>query len=73
MAELQVPLFRSEKLRVSHEGRNAKVQLLDLKPILQNALELRPNTNIVGGSLEQDFKISSKIVSIGIKVGGFLR
>ena len=55
---------RTEKLRFNPDENNPKASLLDLKPVLTNALELRPDTNIVGGSVKQDFNFSAKMVCI---------
>ncbi|XP_055379019.1 uncharacterized protein LOC129610451 [Condylostylus longicornis] len=37
-----------------------KAKLLDLSLLLKNALELRPNTNIIGGSIPQDFGLEKR-------------
>ncbi len=36
------------------EGLPAKVSMLDLSAILENAMAMRPDTNIVGGSRQRD-------------------
>ena len=36
---------------------NNKAELLQFENILKSALELRPKTNIIGGSISQDFKL----------------
>ena len=39
---------------------NNKAELLQFENILKSALELRPKTNIIGGSISQDFKLNSR-------------
>ncbi|XP_043646379.1 glutamate synthase [NADH], amyloplastic isoform X1 [Drosophila teissieri] len=50
---------RTDLLRVASQ-RDAKASNLDLKLLLQPALELRPGTNIVGGSVKQDFQLEKR-------------
>ncbi|XP_017842989.1 glutamate synthase [NADH], amyloplastic isoform X2 [Drosophila busckii] len=64
MANLGIRKFqeligRTDLLRVASE-RDEKASNLDLKLLLQPALELRPNTNIVGGSVKQDFQLEKR-------------
>lgn len=42
------------------ENRSLKGSTLDLSLLLQSALELRPNTNIVGGSVKQNFELDQR-------------
>ena len=51
---------RTDLLRVRESG-NIKAKSLNLDTILQNALELRPGTNIVGGSIRQDFQLENRL------------
>ena len=53
----------TERLKFMPVSGNEKAKLLDFTPILTNALDLRPGTNIVGGSMVQDFKTKDRIVS----------
>ncbi len=53
---------RTDKLRFGPKKDNYKAGLLNFEHILKNALDIRPGINIVGGSMEQDFKIDSKLV-----------
>lgn len=58
MAQLGVRKFqdligRTDYLRAIDNGSNAKARLLNLGPILKNALHMRPGVNIVGGSDSQ--------------------
>ena len=41
-------------------NNNNKAELLQFENILKSALELRPKTNIIGGSISQDFKLNSR-------------
>ncbi|KAH8320269.1 hypothetical protein KR067_012968 [Drosophila pandora] len=50
---------RTDLLRIASQ-REAKASNLDLKLLLQPALELRPGTNIVGGSVKQDFQLEKR-------------
>ena len=43
---------RTDMLRV-RESCMDKAKLLDMSHVLKNALEMRPETNIVGGSIKQ--------------------
>lgn len=65
MANLGIRKFqdlvgRTDLLKVKKDPTNMKAQTLDLKLILKNALELRPNTNILGGSVKQDFQLDKR-------------
>ncbi|XP_067612617.1 uncharacterized protein [Eurosta solidaginis] len=50
---------RTDLLRVSSQ-RSMKSSCLDLSLLLKNALQLRPDTNIVGGSVRQDFQLEKR-------------
>lgn len=57
MASLGIRKFqdlvgRTDLLRI-RESCTDKAKLLDMSQVLKNALEIRPGTNIVGGSLQQ--------------------
>ena len=52
---------RTDLLRFKPDEKNPKAGLLDFSMILCNALSLRPNTNIVGGSLPQDFNLETRL------------
>lgn len=63
MASLGIRKFqdlvgRTDLLQV-RESCMDKAKLLDMSQILKNALEIRPGTNIVGGSVPQDFGLES--------------
>ena len=65
MAKLGVSKFqdligKTELLKM-RSGLSEKGQLLDMGKILKNALVLRPGINICGGSLCQDFELSSRM------------
>ena len=49
---IQELIGRTDLLKV-REDLNPKVNLLNFSAILTNALKMRPNTNIVGGSIAQ--------------------
>ncbi|RWS29096.1 glutamate synthase 1-like protein [Leptotrombidium deliense] len=51
---------RTDLLSFQPDSSNPKACLLNFSAILANALELRPGTNIVGGSLKQDFNLESR-------------
>lgn len=64
MAKLGIRNFqdligRTDLLKV-REDLGVKAKMLDLKLLLKNALELRPNTNIVAGSLTQNFELEKR-------------
>lgn len=64
MAELGLRRFqeligRTDLLKV-REKASYKASLLDLQMLLKSALDLRPGTNIVGGSLRQDFVLEKR-------------
>jgi glutamate synthase (NADPH/NADH) len=52
---------RVDKLRFNPSEKNAKTKLLNFKNMLKNALEMRPDANIRGGSVAQDFNLSSRM------------
>ncbi|XP_052242063.1 uncharacterized protein LOC127852221 isoform X2 [Dreissena polymorpha] len=52
---------RTDRLKFSPAPNNPKAKLLDFSAILKSALDMRPNTNIVGGSVAQDFQLEKKI------------
>lgn len=64
MAELGVKKFqqlvgRTDLLQVRKDA-TVKAATLDLSLLLKNALELRPGTNIIGGSETQDFVLEKR-------------
>uniref|UniRef100_T1IM38 Glutamate synthase domain-containing protein n=1 Tax=Strigamia maritima TaxID=126957 RepID=T1IM38_STRMM len=66
MAKLGVRKFqelvgRTDMLKVRSKFDNPKATTLDFGPILKSALSLRPNTNIVGGSIAQDFQLDKRL------------
>lgn len=65
MASLGIRKFqdligRTDLLCVKNDPNNGKARTLDLQMVLQNALEMRPNTNIVGGSVKQEFGLEKR-------------
>lgn len=50
---------RTDLLKVK-EKNTLKASTLDFSLLLKNALELRPNTNIIGGSVKQDFVLENR-------------
>lgn len=65
MANLGIRKFqdligRTELLRVRKDLETSKAASLDFSLVLKNALELRPGTNIRGGSVKQDFAIENR-------------
>lgn len=66
MAKLGITKFqdligRTDFLRPLDSNPNLKARSLNLGMILQNALELRPEINIVGGSVSQDFQLEKRL------------
>ncbi|KAL5281967.1 hypothetical protein ACFFRR_005325 [Megaselia abdita] len=64
MAKLGVKKFqeligRTDFLKPA-ENRSSKGSTLDLSLLLQSALEMRPNTNIIGGSVKQNFDLEQR-------------
>ncbi|XP_046391906.1 glutamate synthase [NADH] isoform X1 [Ischnura elegans] len=51
---------RTDLLCVKDTG-NPKAKTLNFTPILKNALHMRPGTNIVGGSENQDFQLEKRL------------
>lgn len=65
MANLGIRKFqdligRTDLLRVKADPANEKARTLDLSMVLKNALEMRPNTNIIGGSVKQEFGLEKR-------------
>lgn len=54
---------RTDKLFFNPPEHNKKAHMLDFSAMLKNALEMRPNTNIVGGSVAQFFDLKKRLVS----------
>lgn len=52
---------RADLLRFSPDPTNPKVAYLNFDAILCNALTLRPNTQILGGSMKQDFQLEKRL------------
>lgn len=71
MAELGIRKFqdligRTDFISVRPTGQ-MKAQKLDFSQVLKSALELRPNTNIIGGSVAQNFELEQRSDNILIK------
>ncbi|XP_055603052.1 uncharacterized protein LOC129751528 [Uranotaenia lowii] len=60
LRKFQELIGRTDLLQV-REGLNNKASLLDLQMVLKSALDLRPGTNIIGGSLKQDFVLQNRV------------
>lgn len=65
MASLGIRKFqdlvgRTDLLAVRNSS-NDKVNTLDFSAILKNALTLRPGTNIIGGSISQNFELEKRL------------
>lgn len=65
MASLGIRKFqdligRTDLLKTKIDAKNEKAHTLDLQLVLKNALEMRPNANIVGGSVKQDFQLDKR-------------
>lgn len=58
----------TELLKFSPDPENHKASLLDFSLILKNALTIRPNTEILGGSVKQIFDLDKRLVSVDTKV-----
>lgn len=58
---VQEMIGRTDKLKFKPSTGNNKAELLDFSNILANALELRPNTNIKGGSVAQNFEHEKRL------------
>lgn len=58
---LQELIGRTDLLKFNPKQSNAKAKLLDYTAILQNALQMRPGINIVGGSMDQDFQLEKRL------------
>ncbi|XP_061171212.1 uncharacterized protein LOC133180759 [Saccostrea echinata] len=58
---LQEVIGCTELLKFSPDPENHKAKLLDFQLILKNALTLRPNTNMVGGSVSQIFDLDKRL------------
>lgn len=52
---------RTDLLRFKPDPENPKVKHLNLDAILCNALTLRPNTDIRGGTLRQDYQLQNRL------------
>ncbi|KAL1139053.1 hypothetical protein AAG570_009114 [Ranatra chinensis] len=66
MAQLGIHKFqdligRTDLLRSCDISKNPKAKLLNLAPILKNALHMRPGVNIVAGSEIQDFQLDKRL------------
>lgn len=59
--KLQDVVGRTDLLRFSPDQSNPKVSYLNFDAILCNASTLRPNTNIRGGSLKQDYQLEKRL------------
>lgn len=58
---LQEVIGRTDLLRFSPDPANPKVNYLNFNSILCNALTLRPNTQILGGSMKQDYELENRL------------
>ncbi|ESO94104.1 hypothetical protein LOTGIDRAFT_239527 [Lottia gigantea] len=69
---LQEAIGRVDKVKYSPDSQNPKAKTLDFSNILKNALEIRPGTNIVGGSMKQIFgtelRLDNKLIAEAMDV-----
>ena len=61
IAKFQDLIGRTDLIQPYAKNANDKAKYLHFDAILKNALELRPNTNIQGGSISQDFQLSKRL------------
>lgn len=59
---VQEMIGRTDKLRFAPDPENPKAQTLHFERILKNALDIRPGTNIVGGSVNQIHDLEQRLV-----------
>ena len=64
----QEMIGRTDRLRFSPTSLIGKAKLLDFKPFLRNALELRPGVNIRAGTVAQDFGLEERLVNTYISL-----
>lgn len=67
ISKFQELIGRTDLLRVVQDPNNIKSHTLDLQLLLKDALEMRPNTNIVGGSVKQDFQLENRMENIVVE------
>lgn len=68
MRKFQELVGRTDRLAFNPDSENPKAGLLDYQAILTNALDTRPDTNIVGGSVPQEFFLEKRLVcSLDVK------
>jgi len=53
IAKYQDLIGRTDLLKMTDNNNNPKAKLLNLTPVLRNALHMRPGVNIIGGSESQ--------------------
>ncbi|XP_025097686.1 putative glutamate synthase [NADPH] isoform X1 [Pomacea canaliculata] len=58
---VQEMIGRTDKLRFAPDPENPKAQTLHFERILKNALDIRPGTNIVGGSVNQIHDLEQRL------------
>ena len=58
----QEMIGRTDRLCFSPTSLVGKAKLLDFKPVLRSALDLRPGANIRAGSVPQDFQLNLRPV-----------
>lgn len=58
---LQDVVGRTDLLKFSPDPTNPKVAFLNFDAILCNALTLRPDTKILGGSMKQDYQLEKRL------------
>ena len=61
IAKFQDLIGRTDLIQPYANNANDKAKYLHFDAILKSALELRPNTNILGGSISQDFQLSKRL------------
>ena len=58
--KFQELIGRTDLLKMNPDRNNEKAHTLDLQMVLKSALEMRPNTNIIGGSVKQEFQLDKR-------------
>ena len=61
IAKFQDLIGRTDLIQPYADNANDKAKYLHFDAILKSALDLRPNTNILGGSISQDFQLSKRL------------
>lgn len=63
LRSIQEMIGRTDLLQPNPNPSNPKASTLNFDPILVNASKLKPNVNIHGGSVAQDFYLDQRMVT----------